>query len=75
METKCTSKFKKLSRKEQLNIIAGDISINNGGNDDGTGAGGTNNGGGSGNVINPCLVKVTKCLSYNRCTQQDVPLC
>ncbi|MGG5210159.1 hypothetical protein ACQWU4_14645 [Chryseobacterium sp. MIQD13] len=79
MRTQFENSLKKLSRKDQQKIIAGHTSLSNGGSeidiDEGNGGGGTNNGGGSGNVVNPCLVKINKCLSYNRCIQQDVPLC
>ncbi|MEY8762008.1 hypothetical protein [Chryseobacterium tongliaoense] len=60
-EIKLNSKFKKLSRKEQVSIIGGNNAI---GNEEGggtTSGGGTNNGGGTGNIVcydgqtDPCI--------------------
>ncbi|EJL72166.1 hypothetical protein [Chryseobacterium populi] len=59
-EIKFNSKFKKLSRKEQVSIIGGNNAT---GNEEGGTAsgGGTNNGGGTGNIVcggiltDPCI--------------------
>lgn len=75
MKTEITSKFKKLSRKEQLSIIAGGSSLN-GGKDEGTGSGGTNNGSGSGNVVGPCTrITITECLYQDKCTKEYTRIC
>ncbi|AZB08274.1 hypothetical protein EG344_05065 [Chryseobacterium sp. G0162] len=66
-----TQHIKKLSREEKLSIIAGNTKLN----EEGTNGGGTNNGSGSGNILNPCLDKITKCLSYNKCKQEYVTQC
>lgn len=60
-----------LSRKELMRITAGDTIII----DDIRSGGGTNNGGGSGNVINPCLVHISKCLTYNKCKDLYITNC
>lgn len=68
--------LKKLTRKEQSVIIAGDTSLNTGDDPRGGTGGGTNNGGGSGNVIDPCvLISITECLFQNKCTKEYVRMC
>ena len=77
MKTQTNLTFKKLSRKEQSAIMAGDTSFNTGDEPrGGTTGGGTNNGGGSGNVIDPCvLIPIAECISQNKCTKEYVRTC
>lgn len=78
MKAQTNLALKRLSRKEQSSIIAGDTSLNTGDDPRGgtTTGGGTNNGGGSGNVIDPCvLISITPCLFQNKCTKEYVRTC
>lgn len=78
MKTQTNLALKKLSRKKQSVIIAGDTSLNTGDDPRGgtTTGGGTNNGGGSGNVIDPCvLIPIAECISQNKCTKEYVRIC
>lgn len=71
MKTQLKNSIKKLSRKEQLKIIAGTSELNGG-----TSGGGTNNGGGSGNVIDPCTrIIITECVYQDKCTKEYTRTC
>ncbi|MEY8760961.1 hypothetical protein [Chryseobacterium tongliaoense] len=75
MKTKLKSGLKKLSRKEQLKIAAGNASAI----EDpvyGNGGGGTNNGGGSGNIAAvECWIEIDRCVWKNKCTNEYSQTC
>jgi hypothetical protein len=73
MKIQCKNSLKKLSRKEQSTIIAGQISLI--GDDGPGGGGGTNNGNGSGTVDHCWKMTINECCSSNMCIDQCAHLC
>ncbi|EJL74430.1 hypothetical protein [Chryseobacterium populi] len=72
MKTQFKNSLKKLTRKEQSAIIAGQLSLDGG---DGPGGGGTNNGNGSGTVDHCWEMPIDECCSSNICTDQCAQTC
>ncbi|MGG5210160.1 hypothetical protein ACQWU4_14650 [Chryseobacterium sp. MIQD13] len=72
MEIKFNSKVRKLSRKDQSVLVAGQSSFNDEGSSGGSGGGGTNNGTGSGSVT---LIRVSRCVFQNQYTMEYITVC